>query len=296
MASESVIDDTKSSLSNILACGLQQISSYEEQHPKNVVRGTHFGTIYQSSEYGLFTPTNRATITVDALVDPDAFLFQLLSSFWNFFRLLHNQIDDVLVQFAMRGLLECSYRIFWYSRLSEGEKVKLATKYWICFVGRMLCRNKDQKRQKEYENLISRLDLKEQIKFPKVFDSVARIYFHRINYKLYRSVTDQNLKKLITQQRHKLWRGFSGEDIEEFFRTLSGYVHADTLYTVNIESEQKNKKFVWRCAAIMFVASCQVIETTNEMLPDNNKVKLREIVEQIRKIVPVLYEYSRHTA
>lgn len=292
-----VIDEAKEILHELQILGMQQVTLYKSVNPKEErVPISYLGGQYRISPNGFYIPSDIVAHSIEILIDPVIFFLITIESFWNFFQILQKKVDCILIQFAVRGLLEYAYRILWYSELSEQEKKKTAIKYWLCHYGLILSGQHKEKRMAQYKKLLTELTKAEQEKFPSVLDVASRNVFHRIQFRLFPSLTDERLKGMISKIRPKLWRGFSGDDIEKFFRSLSGYSHADMLYIRNIEQEQENKKFIWRCVATMFIAGHQVIETTNKKLPPEKNIDLQKIVDKMRNMATVLYTESRYAS
>ncbi|MGR3295204.1 MAG: hypothetical protein ACUZ8A_03065 [Candidatus Bathyanammoxibius sp.] len=198
MDKEDIIKEVQDLLKEISDKAEQQLTSYKKQHPSSVTSTTMSGVEYIMPGK-VFTPHEVGIARI--LPEPDGFLCLLVETFWKLYRLSSESIENPVVQFSMRPLLELCYgQIMHFNFQGYVKQKDIATQYWLCNIGLLIRNQQNQEsaeRLKTYDGLITELSEEScKIKFIQIRDTGFPItkLSSRL-YKLFPSLSDNQLKK-----------------------------------------------------------------------------------------------------
>lgn len=295
MDKEDIIKEVHDLLKEISDKAEQQLTSCKKQHHQTDTSTTMSGVEY-IMHGKIFTP-HKIDIA-RTFIEANRFLCSLVEVFWKLYRLSSESIENPVVQFSMRPLLELCYGQIMYFSLQEPTKRKdIATQYWLCNIG-LLIRNKQNQenaeRLKTYDSLITELsEERSKNQFIQIRDTGFPIAaLSRKLYKLFPSLSDGQLKEKLKPFLINIYgEKYSEEYVEIFYREFSQYVHANALPIINMWYERKTKGHILRCALLQFLIGCQILRFTNEkMLAGKDDKDITAITERIKKTTEILLQ------
>ena len=282
-----LIGKVKTILGRMSAEAELQSKKLRSLHDKSTRQGTKGGQRVIEVN-GAFVPEALAMAQFNA--DPNYFVFFLLDTYWKLNSLVAENIEDPLIQFSMRPLLEFCYGKILYFHLQNSLKQKsLAIKYWLCMGGLRRITKEDGKEKEMYYHLLgmlpngsekNRFINLEKKGFPlgEVSNELQRIF---------PSVRIKEMKEQLETHLVEVWGNtFDKDYLEMVYLWLSQFMHGNIFLMRVMSDDATTKRHVFKCSLILFLTGYHLLNFTykeilKESLDNPNLLSIREEIKTV---------------
>lgn len=251
------LNEIKRMLEKMAEHGKEQLDQYRSKNDSNVkINGDWMfsGAIWKPSH----------TAMMDLMTNPDHFLYQTVDQYWVLYKRILSSIEDPLVQFSLRTLMEMTYtRIIAFSELEQEQKETVAIKFWLFTLALLIpsdeTKNRGRFRVDHYNYLITKLDTLERVTFEKYRDEgfpfkTIQKELHNLLPSVPNLTNDhiQTLTELMGEDSH------AKELLDRQYRHLSMVPHGNPV-VIRLLGDNNDKNHLLRTAKILQVTSSVVI-------------------------------------
>ncbi|MDD5551824.1 MAG: hypothetical protein PHI88_01540 [Candidatus Pacebacteria bacterium] len=292
-----IIIETQVVLKDLISYGQGQVAKLEAENSVKV----KFPEIYAGKKYilvnGIMQPFEE--VAVKEIIKPKNFISIFLSSFWNFYNMISDRLEDPLIQFGMRTLLEICYsKIIFFGLLPEEKQQEKAIQYWMCYSGILATDKKNKIFLDLYKKLINHVKPSEK----KFYENQQKnnfekkeAFFKKIE-RTFPGVTSEYLFKQIEPHlKTIIGTNLSADTLQNMHTWLSQYLHGNIFLLNNVVKAEKDKNHLYKVSVILFLTGYRLSNFCNEKFFSKDKEeqeKLEKVNEKIKVTVPKIKNYT----